>query len=374
MVPKKQAKDLLRALKAEFGHLHLEKEKKAALVGFLKKSLDYLKKLSQDLKGRFFLGYVFEELVRSESRYGHDSQFEESLENFLFLCLQNKDEFGIMPAGFWHIPDGLIFQVHGNTIHITKLYEVKINPLQIKIGQILGHEKDSKILVEKINHRSNQNGNLPEFLKDKRLRVSSSLQKSLIFPADVKVETELKNKLENDGWGVEKSIFSLKEAAFIGRKLFPNSSAEFSFQKSNEPTETDLEKKELGYGLEEVLNQFANILSSLFAGKYHKEELREAALIWLCTDLIMLDPMTAKKTVDLKFLYVESFLEARPTELPISFQLIKQGIENFFGRSVDSEKITNFLNLFYLRFLKDKIDTMDSSLYEEVSIFNFISP
>lgn len=368
-------------------HEGKSEEKRAALNRFLQNSMNRLRKLALEYKSRFFLGFVFEELVRSETSYWLDTDIEKKAERFIFQCLENQDNLGILRTGLWHIPDALGFSAKGGKLCIKRIIEAKTSPYLIDIQQIRGHILDVQRVVESITSRTDRIA-LDDFFSGFKLAISDNLEKIVVIPAGSKVVNEKVRILESEDWQLATSIFSLDETIFITKELFPEAGTqwlEFKGKKESTPLAGQIEgpSDEDRYifsglmdpslkSLNGIIGFYSSLLSQIYAslGKTIKrEELMEAALIWVCTDRILLRPETARDMFSLEDINESG--EVENFDLSDRFRRLLLSLKRYFVNDKDATRVIMRLYDIYLE-IREEVDEINPELVTVEDALQFI--
>lgn len=360
-------------------------EKEVALSRFLSERLDRLQKLALEYKSRFFLGFVFEELVRCESEYYPETEIERELERFILECLENKDNFDILKVGLWHIPDAVGFKIKNGELRVKRIVEVKLGSKLINEQQMRGHISDILKVVQEINSRPEQN--LPSFISGLKIGISEELEKIIVVPLSAKIDDDKSDYFKSKGWKLTRSIFSLDEAIFVAKELFPEAGTGWLNyrQKKEDSSEAwgweDVGEQEvLDISLSSpngVIAYLASILCQIYDSALHRkvdqDKLMEAALIWVCTDAIFINPDLISDVIGAE--NMEKPVDIEPingVELPERFQQLNKKLGKYFADPKDVKGLVAEIYALYNSFIKGKIEQMDPDLIFNQDALQFL--
>lgn len=379
-------------------HPELHDEKQESLARFLRFSISRLRQLASTHRGVLFLGFLFEELVRSESEFYLETDLEREVESFILSCLENRDEYGVLERRLWHVPDVLGFKIKEKegVLNVKRIVEVKTSPTIIKDMQVRGHENDVRHTIEQINLRRNI-GLLPPLIESLRISLSDHLEKIVVIPRGSKVGSKVTERLSSEDWLIKHSVFSRDEAIFLAKKLFPETSSYWLDYTLN-PQPTDIlptptsplkdtavkNTAEVNGNVQELfdesflrldgfLGHFSAFLQGLFESAYNKryerEDLLEIALIWLCSDRIIVDPSVARQIIKYEELEESNSIEE---DLPARFRELLKKIDIWFLKPENAESLVNFIYRLDKEKIEPAMEAMDPKLYLDQNALKFI--
>lgn len=361
-------------------------EKMESLSRFMAESLEKLKLLTSENKGFLFLGFVFEELVRCEPEYYLKTELEKKVESFVFSCLRNQEGYGVLRPGLWHVPDVLGFTVKNGQLCVKRIVEIKTHPNLISPGQIRGHFRDVGLLIERINLRI-ANGSMPAYIRDMGIFLADNPEAIAVVPRGFEIDPETRGALLAQGLEIRQSIFSIDEAIYIAKKVFPEAGTYWLEYRQLEPKKVLTEIKvelpivdrrnffdESTLRLDGFLGFLAAFLQGLFEissrKTYERKELLEVALIWACCDKIIIDPNLARQIVKHEEL---SLGRARSTEdLPARFQVLLERVNFHFIKPQNASEVISAIYRIYEDKIEERLEKLDRRMYLEQSVFDFL--
>jgi hypothetical protein len=257
----------------------------------------------------------------------------------------------------------------------------------IDIQQIRGHILDVQRVVESITSRTDRIA-LDDFFSGFKLAISDNLEKIVVIPAGSKVVNEKVRILESEDWQLATSIFSLDETIFITKELFPEAGTqwlEFKGKKESTPLAGQIEgpSDEDRYifsglmdpslkSLNGIIGFYSSLLSQIYAslGKTIKrEELMEAALIWVCTDRILLRPETARDMFSLEDINESG--EVENFDLSDRFRRLLLSLKRYFVNDKDATRVIMRLYDIYLE-IREEVDEINPELVTVEDALQFI--